>query len=69
MAKYEVIIYWDKEEQVFIAKVPELAGCMADGNTYQEAIANVEVVMQEWIETAKEIGRAIPEPKGRLHFA
>jgi predicted RNase H-like HicB family nuclease len=67
--KYEVIIYWSEEDQAFIAEVPELSGCMADGKTYAEAIANVEVIIQEWIETAKELGRAIPEPKGRLVFA
>lgn len=67
--KYEVIIFWSKEDQAFIAEVPELPGCAADGATYQEALANVEVVIQEWIETAKELGRAIPAPKGRLVFA
>ena len=69
MAKYEIIIYWSNEDQAFIAEIPELPGRMADGNTYQEAIANAEVVMQEWIETAKELGRTIPEPKGRLRLA
>ncbi len=69
MARFEIIIYWSDDDQVFIAEAPELPGCMADGKTYQEAIANAEVVMQEWIETAKELGRAVPEPKGRLHFA
>ena len=69
MIKYEVIIYWSHEDQAFIAEVPELAGCAADGATYQEALANVEVIIQEWIETAKELGRPIPEPKGRLVFA
>ena len=69
MSKYEIIIYWSEDDQAFIAEVPELAGCMADGATYQEALANTEIVIQEWIETAKEIGRAIPEPKGRLVFA
>lgn len=69
MISYEVIIYWSDEDQAFIAEVPELPGCAADGATYQEALANVEVVMQEWIETAKELGRPIPEPKGRLLFA
>jgi len=69
MPKYEIIIYWSDEDQAFIAEVPELTGCMADGTTYQEAIANAEVVMQEWIEIAKEVGRTVPEPKGRLHFA
>ncbi|MGO9271012.1 MAG: type II toxin-antitoxin system HicB family antitoxin [Terriglobia bacterium] len=67
--KYEVIIYWSDEDQAFIAEVPELPGCAADGNTYRQALANVEVVIQEWIETAKELGRPVPEPKGRLVFA
>ena len=69
MIKYEVIIYWSSEDQAFIAEVPELPGCAADGATYQEALANVEVVIQEWIETVKELGRPIPEPRGRLVFA
>lgn len=67
--KYEVIIYWSQEDQAFIAEVPELPGCAADGKSYKEALANVEVVIQEWIDTAKELGRTIPEPKGRLAFA
>ena len=70
MSKYELIIYWSDEDEAFIAEVPELAGCMADGATYQEALANAEIAIQEWIETAKELGRPIPEPKGRrLAFA
>jgi predicted RNase H-like HicB family nuclease len=69
MIRYEVIIYWSDEDQAFIAEVPELPGCAADGATYQEALGNVEVVTQEWIEAAKELGRPIPEPKGRLVFA
>jgi predicted RNase H-like HicB family nuclease len=69
MPKYEVIIYWSQEDQAFIAEVPELPGCAADGKTYQEALASVEVVIQEWLETAKELGRPIPAPKGRLVFA
>lgn len=69
MTKYEIIIYWSDDDQAFIAEVPELPGCMADGKTYQEAVANAEVVMGEWIERAKELGRTVPEPKGRLHFA
>lgn len=69
MIRYEMIIYWSEEDQAFIAEVPELPGCAADGSTYQEAIANAEVVIQEWIETAKELGRPIPDPKGRLTFA
>ncbi len=69
MIRYEVIIYWSEEDQAFIAEVPELPGCAADGATYKEAISNVEVIIQEWIDTAKELGRPIPEPKGRLVFA
>jgi predicted RNase H-like HicB family nuclease len=69
MMRYEMIIYWSEEDEAFIAEIPELPGCMADGSTYQDALANAEVVMQEWIETARELGRAIPEPKGRLLFA
>lgn len=69
MIKYEIIIYWSKDDEAFIAEVPELSGCMADGATYQEALANAEVIISEWIETAREIGRAIPEPKGRLVYA
>ena len=69
MSKYEVIIFWSKEDEAFVAEVPELPGCMADGSSYQEALANAETVIQEWIETAQEVGRAIPEPKGRLVFA
>lgn len=68
-SKYEIIIFWSKEDNAFVAEVPELAGCMADGRTHQEALANAEQVIQEWIETAQELGRAIPEPKGRLLYA
>lgn len=66
--RYEVIIYWSDEDQAFIAEAPELPGCAADGATYQEAISNVEMVIAEWIETAEELGRPIPEPKGRLMY-
>lgn len=69
MFKFEIVLYWSQEDQAFIAEVPELPGCAADGKSYREALANVEVVLQEWIETAKELGRAIPAPKGRLVFA
>ena len=69
MTKYEIILYWSGEDQAFIAAVPELAGCAADGATRQEALANVEVVIAEWLETARELGRPIPEAKGRLLFA
>jgi len=67
--KYEIIIYWSSEDGAFIAEVPELPGCAADGETYGEAIANAEIVISEWIATAEELGREIPEPKGRLMFA
>lgn len=67
--RYEVIIYWSDEDDAFIAEVPELPGCAADGQTYREALANVEVAIQEWIETARELGRVIPEPRGRLMYA
>jgi len=69
MTRYEIILYWSAEDDAFVAEVPELAGCMADGATRQEALANVEVVISEWLETARELGRSIPEPKGRLLFA
>ena len=69
MVRYEVILYWSDEDEAFIAEVPELPGCMADGRTYQEALANVEVIIQEWLETAQELGRSAPEPKGRLMYA
>ena len=69
MIRYEVIIYWSNEDEAFIAEVPELAGCMADGSSYQEALAKVEIIIQEWIETAQALGRSIPEPKGRLLYA
>ena len=69
MSKYEIIIYWSKEDEAFIAEVPELPGCMADGESYREALENAEVIIQEWIETARQIGRTIPEPKGRLTYA
>jgi predicted RNase H-like HicB family nuclease len=68
-SKYEVIIYWSAEDDAFIAEVPELPGCMADGASYGEALANVETIMREWIETADELNRTVPEPKGRLIYA
>ncbi len=67
--RYEVILYWSKRDDAYIAMVPELTGCAADGATRQEAIAAVEVVIAEWVETAKELGRPIPEPRGRLMYA
>jgi predicted RNase H-like HicB family nuclease len=67
--RYEIILHWSKDDQAFVAEVPELPGCAADGKTYQEALSSAEVVIQEWIETATELGREIPAPKGRLTFA
>lgn len=67
--RYEVILYWSEQDQAFIAEVPELPGCAADGETYQEALAAAEVVIKEWIETAEQMGRPIPAPKGKLMFA
>ncbi|MFW6180302.1 MAG: type II toxin-antitoxin system HicB family antitoxin [Spirochaetota bacterium] len=67
--KYELIIYWSEEDQSFIVEVPELPGCMADGETYEQAVAHARIVIEEWIETARRLGRPIPEPKGRLIYA
>lgn len=67
--KYEVIIYWSDEDGTFIAEVPELPGCAADGPTPREALANVNAIAQEWIETARELGRTVPVPRGRLQYA
>ena len=69
MTKYEIILYWSNEDEAFIAEVSELAGCAAEGVTRQEALANVATVIAEWFKTARELGRSIPEPKGRLLFA
>ena len=67
--RYEVILYWSDIDEAFIAEVPELAGCAADGPTYREALEAVETIIAEWIETAQELGRPIPEPRGRLRYA
>jgi len=67
--KYELIIYWSKEDNCFISEVPELSGCKSDGKTYSEALQNAEIIISEWIETAKLLGKPIPEPKGKLMFA
>lgn len=67
--RYELIIYWSKEDQAFVVEVPELPGCIADGETYEQAVANAQRVIEEWIETAHELGRPVPEPKGRLMYA
>jgi predicted RNase H-like HicB family nuclease len=69
MPKYEVIIYWSDDDQDFIAEIPELPGCAVDGKSYQAALANVELVIRHWIDTAQAFGRPIPVPKGRLVFA
>ena len=69
MFKYEIIIYWSNEDETYIAEVPELPGCMADGETYREVLENVTEIINEWIETAKILGREIPEPKGKLKYA
>jgi predicted RNase H-like HicB family nuclease len=69
MIRYEVTIYWSEEDEAFVAEAPELAGCAADGSTYQEALANLEIIIQEWIETAKQLGRPIPQPRRRLSVA
>lgn len=67
--RYELVIYWSDEDKCFIAEVPELPGCMADGENYQDTVKNVEVVIEEWIATAHELGRNIPEPVGKLMYA
>ena len=69
MYRYEVIVYWSEEDQAYIAEVPELPGCMADGTTYEGALKNIQVTISEWIETARTLGREIPVPKGRLIYA
>jgi predicted RNase H-like HicB family nuclease len=67
--RYEIIIFWSDEDQAYVAEVPELPGCASDGATYKQALTNVETIIGEWIETARELGRAVPEPKGRLLYA
>jgi predicted RNase H-like HicB family nuclease len=69
MYKYEIIVYWSDEDRLYVAEVPELPGCMADGKTYQEAIKNAQIVISEWLETAESMGREIPQPKGKLAYA
>lgn len=68
-SRYELVIYWSDEDQCFVAEVPELPGCMADGSSYHEAVKNVETIIDEWIATANALGRQIPEPMGRLMYA
>ena len=69
MYRYEIVIYWSKKDDAFIVEVPELPGCSADGPTYQKALANAQIVIREWLDTARLLGRPIPEPKGRLMYA
>ena len=69
MYKYELIIFWSEDDQRYVVEVPELPGCIADGETYQEAVQNAEIVIKEWIETAQNLGREIPQPKGKLAYA
>jgi len=69
MYRYEVIVYWSEEDEAYIAEVPELPGCMADGTTYEEALKNVQVIISDWVETAKGLGREIPTPRGKLAYA
>jgi len=69
MDPYEIILYWSQDDEAYLAEVPELPGCMADGPTAQAALQNVEQIMAEWIETAQLLGRPIPIPKGRLRYA
>jgi predicted RNase H-like HicB family nuclease len=69
MRRFELIIYWSTEDETFVVEVPELPGCMADGRTYDEAVKNAEVAIQEWVDTAKELGREVPVAKGRLAYA
>jgi predicted RNase H-like HicB family nuclease len=68
-SRYELVIYWSKEDARFVVEVPELPGCMADGATYRQALDNVQVVIEEWIETAQDMGRDLPEPRGKLMYA
>ena len=69
MSRYEMIIYWSDEDHSFVVEIPELSGCMADGPTYREAVTNAEQIIEEWLQTARELGREIPVPRGRLRYA
>lgn len=69
MHKYELIVYWSEEDMAYLVEVPELPGCVADGASYEEALKNVQVIISEWLETAIELGREIPAPRGRLTYA
>ena len=68
MHKYEVIVWRSEKDQAYIAEIPELSGCMSDGGTYEEAFKNIQIIISEWVETAKKLGREIPEPKGKLMY-
>ena len=68
-SRYELVIYWSHDDDCFVVEVPELPGCMSDGKTYQEAVSNAETVIADWIETARALGRSIPEPRGKLMYA
>ena len=67
--RYELIIYWSKADESFVVEVPELPGCMADGATYEKAVANAQAVIAEWIDTARLLKRPVPEPRGKLVYA
>ena len=67
--RYELIIYWSRDDDSFVVEVPELPGCMADGATYEQAVANAQTVIQEWLETARSLNRPIPKPRGKLAYA
>jgi predicted RNase H-like HicB family nuclease len=69
MYRYEIIVYWSDQDKAFIAEVPELPGCMADGETYEDVMKNVQIIIDEWIDTAKQSGREIPEHRGKLMYA
>lgn len=68
-SRYEIVIFWSDEDDCFIAEVPELSGCMADGASYQEAVTNAESAIRDWVDTAIQLGRAVPEPRGRVQYA
>ena len=67
--RYELIIYWSRADECFVVEVPELPGCLADGATYEQAVANAQTVIQEWLETARSLNRPIPKPRGKLAYA
>jgi predicted RNase H-like HicB family nuclease len=69
MYKYELVIYWSEEDELFVVEVPELPGCMADGETYEQAVRNAQNIISEWLETAESLDREIPQPRGKLAYA